>query len=279
MEMYQNQSVDEILQAEAASGNQAAIQLAADMFSDVSTLIELFRLADPSNKLIIMNAMSTDQLEELVPLLETKDLVEGLRYFTQDALLDMLKDIPKEELVKTVFEMFSEQEVIEFMPEKQLDKLLTGTDMDKDFLLKNLQSLPEIYLQQMLESVTGMPAEGNQADLVVQIGQLGDLDYRNAITNLAPEQKRNLTLLLTTADNKLYEKFDTDAYLYMINRERDKNDLVPAMGVIRPEYLQKMITKLPPDLMSVVLTQIDTEKFADSLITKYPELLAQFIAA
>lgn len=278
MNQYRDMSVTDILKAEAAAGNQEAIQLAADMFTDVNQLIELFQLADPENKLVIMQAMTFAQLEKLVPMLETKDLVEGLQYFSQDALLNLLKDIPKEELLKTVFEMFSEVEVIQYMPEKELDKLLIGTDMDKGFLLKELQSIPEVYLQQILESVTGQEAEGSSADLVVQIGQLGDLAYKHAITNLEPEQKRQLTFLLTNAENKYYEKFSTDSYLHIINRERDKNDMVKSMEFIKPEHLQKMMSKLPPDLLSIVITQIDTEKFADALINKFPELLAQFVA-
>ena len=278
MNQYRDMSVTDILKAEAAAGNLEALQLAADMFTDVNQLIELFQLADPENKLVIMQAMSFEQLEKLVPMLESKDLVEGLQFFSQDALLNLLKDIPKEELLKTVFEMFSEVEVIQYMPEKELDKLLIGTDMEKGFLLNQLQFIPEVYLQQILESVTGQEAKGSSADLVVQIGQLGNMAYKKAITNLEPEQKRQLTFLLTNSDNKLYEKFDTDAYLYMMNRERDKNDMVKSMGFIKPEHLQKMITKLPQDLMSVVITQIDTEKFADALINKFPELLAQFVA-
>ena len=93
MGVYQNKTVEEILKAEAAEGNQAAIQLAADMFSDVNQLIELFQLADPENKLIIMKAMTSSQLEKLVPMLEQDDLVQGLNYFTRDSLLDLLKDI------------------------------------------------------------------------------------------------------------------------------------------------------------------------------------------
>jgi hypothetical protein len=65
----------------------------------------------------------------------------------------------------------------------------------------------------------------------------------------------------------------------MINRERDKEELVKAMGFIKPEYLQKMLNTLPQDLLSVVTTQVDTEKFADSLINKFPELLAQLVAS
>ena len=55
--------------------------------------------------------------------------------------------------------------------------------------------------------------------------------------------------------------------------------MVKGMSVIRPEFLQKMITELPQDLLAVVTTQIDTDKFADALINKFPELLAQIVAS
>lgn len=279
MQIYADKSLEQILEAEAAQGNQAAIQMAADMFSDPNQLVELFQLADPENKLVIMQSMTSAQLEKLVPMLEPDDLVEGLQFFTQDSLMDLLKEIPKEELVKTVFQMFSEQQIIENMPDKQLDKLLTSTDMDKEMLLQNLKSIPEMYLQQILESVTGEEAkESNANDLVNQIGQLGDMQYKHAIMNLQPTQKQELTLSLTSREPKLYEKFDTDAYTHIIAREREKDEIVKSFGVIKPEYLQKMIDKLPQDILAVVTTQIDTDKFADSLINKFPEVLAKFIA-
>lgn len=279
MQIYADKSLEQILDAEAAQGNQAAIQMAADMFSDPNQLVELFQLADPENKLVIMQSMTSAQLEKLVPMLETDDLVEGLQFFTQDSLMDLLKEIPKEELVKTVFQMFSEQQIIENMPDKQLDKLLTSTDMDKEMLLQNLKSIPEMYLQQILESVTGEESkESNANDLVNQIGQLGDMQYKHAIMNLQPTQKQELTLSLTNREPKLYEKFDTDAYTHIIAREREKDEIVKSFGVIKPEYLQKMIDKLPQDILAVVTTQIDTDKFADSLINKFPEVLAKFIA-
>lgn len=279
METYKNKSIEEIIQTEAADGNQAAIQLAADMFTNVSQLVELFQLADPENKLAIMSEMTGAQLEKLVPMLETNDLVIGLNYFTQDSLLDLVKDIPKEELVKMVFQLFSQQQVIEFMPEEQLDNLLTGTDMNKQMLLNNLERLPEIYLQQIYESVSGKEANGNAKEMIFQIGQLGDLDYKNAIKNLQPTQKKELTYMLANQETKLFEKFDTDAYTKIINREREKDEMVKGMSVIRPEYLQKMINELPQDLLAVVTTQIDTDKFADALINKFPELLAQIVAS
>ena len=128
MEEYTGKSVEEILKAEAAAGNQAAVQMAADMFTDVNQLIELFQLADPENKLAILSKMTSSQLEKLIPMLETSDLVEGLNFFTLLSLLDLMKDIPKEELLKTVFEMFSERQLIEYMPEKELDALFVSLE-------------------------------------------------------------------------------------------------------------------------------------------------------
>ncbi len=276
---YENKSIKEIVDAEAAQGNQAAIQLAADMFTNPTILIELFKLSDPKNKLIILKEMTSAQLEKLLPLLEQDDLVQGLRFFTMDSLMKMLEKIPKEELLKTVFQLFSERQIIEKMPEKQLDKVLTGVDMDKGLVLKNLKSIPEIYLRQMIESITGHEAkESNTEELINTISQFGDLDYKNALRNLDVTQKRNLTLLITSTDNKYYLNFDADAYTHIIERDREKEDTVQAMGVIKPEYLEKMLTNLPPDLLQVVITQIDTEKFADALITRFPEVLAKMIA-
>ena len=212
LQTYADKSVEEII--------QAAIQLAADMFSDPTQLIELFQLADPENKLIIMQSMNSEQLEKLLPMLETEDLLQGLQFFTQDNLMDLLKEIPMEELVKTVMQLFSEREIIENMPEKELDKLLTSHDMDKELVLKNLQSLPEIYLQQIIESVTGEEAQGNAQEMVIQISQMGDQNYKQAIMNLQPEQKRQLTLAITSAEPKYYEKFSADAYTHIIKRTK-----------------------------------------------------------
>lgn len=278
VEEYKDKSVQEILEAEAAQGNQAAIQLAADLFTNVTSLIELFRLADPENKLVILNAMSDMQRKQLIPMLETDDLINGLNFFTQSSLLSMMKDIPKEEMLKAVFQMFSQSQIVEFMPEKELDRLLTSDNLDKGLLLENLRLIPETYLRQILESVTGEEAQGNQADLILQLSQLNDMKYKQALTNFEPAQKQQLVLNIVSQRTRLFEQFDTDEYTRIINRERDKDETVKAMQVIKPEYLQKMIAQLPEDLMSVVITQIDTEKFADALINLYPQLLAQFVA-
>jgi len=41
--------------------------------------------------------------------------------------------------------------------------------------------------------------------------------------------------------------------------------------------VEKMIKELPNDLLSIVITQIDTEKFAEILMNEFPEVMARIV--
>ena len=279
VEMYSMMSVDEIVEAEAAQGNQAAVQYAADLFTDVNQLVEIFKLADPNNKLLILSTMTADKLQKFLPLMEEEDLLQGFYYFTEDKLLAMLKELPPEQLVNTVFQMFSEREVIQLMPNDELNNFLTSTEVDKDNVLKHLKSIPPEYLAQMIESVTGEECQGKDSiDMVNQIGEFNPLQYKDALTSMQPTQKQQLTLSLAHENPELYQLFSPEAYTNMIHAQRQKPDIVKAMDVIEPEEKIKMLEELPNDLLSIVITQIDAETFADTLINRFPEVLAEIIA-
>jgi len=280
LQTYQGKTIDQIIEAEAAAGNQLAIALAEELLSNVNLLVELFQLADPNNKFMILRNMDDKQLEGFLPLMEKNDLVQGLNYFTQDKLLKLLEDLPPEQLVKTVLELFSQEEVIRFMPEDQLDKLLTGTEIDKNKILEHLKSIPPQYLMQMIESITGKPCEDmDTIDMVKQVGEFNPLEYHDALRNLQPTQKQQLVLSLTKEDPKLYQLFDPNAYTDMINKEKQKPEIVKAMNVIEEEELINMINQLPNDLLSIVITQIDTDIFAEQLMKKHPEMIAELLVA
>lgn len=279
LEMYQGKSINEVLEAEAAAGNPLAIELANELLTNVNLLIEIFQLADPNNKFIILMNMNAQQLKEFLPLMEDADLAIGLMYFTQDKLLKMLEEIPAEQLVKTVLQMFSEEEVIQLMPEDQLDKLLTDHNLDKNKVLEHLKSIPPEYIAQMIESVTGESCEGKDSiDMAKQVGNFNRLEYNDALTSLQPTQKQQLVLALTKENPELYQMFDARAYTNMINTHKQKPELVKSMAVIETDEITKMIEQLPNDLLSMVITQIDTEVFADQLMKKHPELIANLIA-
>ena len=73
-EKYSNLSIDEIVEAEAASGNQNAIALAQEILTNTALVIELFNLADENNKYMILREMSSQQLEVFLPEMDEKDL-------------------------------------------------------------------------------------------------------------------------------------------------------------------------------------------------------------
>lgn len=277
-EKYANKSIDEIVEAEAAQGNQEAIKLAQQLTTNVNLVMELFDLADTNNKYMILREMSAQQLQVFLPEMEEKDLLQGLFFFTEDKLMKMLEDLPAEQLVKTVFEMFSKEEIVQLLPEEQLDKFLTSTDIDKNKILKHMQSIPEEYVAQVLEQITGEAQEGlDSIDLSKKFGELNPLEFKDAITAFQPTQKQQLVLSLGKEHEEWFQLFDANAYTKVINREKQQPEVVKAMSVIEPEYIQNMITELPNDLLSIVITQIDTEKFADILMNEFPEIMAEII--
>ena len=48
--------------------------------------------------------------------------------------------------------------------------------------------------------------------------------------------------------------------------------------VLEQENITEMIKELPEDLLSMVIVQMDKDKFAEVLMKKNPEVMAQIIA-
>ena len=241
-------------------------------------IFELFKLADPNNKYMILSEMTAQQLKIFLPQMEEKDLNYGLNFFTQDKLMKLLEQLPPEQLVNTVFEMFSQEDIVKLMPDDQLNKFLTSSDIDKNKILKHLQSIPPEYLAQMIEGITGDEVQNmDSIDMTKQIGQLNPLEFKDALTNMQPTPKQQLVLSLGKEHEEWFQLFDAHAYTNIINTQKEKPEVVKAMNVIEPEYVIKMLEELPNDLLSFVITQMDTEKFTEILMDRFPEVLAEII--
>ena len=275
---YGTKTVDEILEAEAAAGNQAAIQIVNEMYTNVAFLVEIFKLANPQNKYMILSQMTAQQLAEFLPLMEEKDLQQGLMYFSMDKLLDMMEDLPPEQLVNAVFEMFSQEEIIQYMPEDQIDKVLTGPELEKNKVLEHLKSIPPEYLAQMIENVTGKPLEEmDSLGMIKQIENFNPMEYKDALIGMQPVQKQQLMLSLCKENPELYQLFAPEEYTNIINTYKQKPHVVKALEVIEKEEMIKMLQELPNDLLSMVITQIDPDVFGDMLLKKHAGLLAEVV--
>lgn len=278
-EQYAEMSVEDIIEAEASQGNQMAITLAKEILNDVNLVIKLFDLADANNKLMILKELNSQELQKFFPEMEKDDMLQGLMFFSQDKLLSMLEELPPEQLVKTVFELFSQEEVVQLMPEQQLDKFLTSTEIDKNKILKHMQSIPPEYVAQVLEQITGEAVgdDMDSIDLSKKFSQLNPLEYQDAIKAFQPTQKQQLVLSLGKEHNEWFQLFDANAYTTIIGQQKQQPEVIKAMHVLEPENIEKMLKELPNDLLSIVITQMDTEKFSKMLMEQFPEVIANAI--
>ena len=288
--VYSGKTIDEIMEIEAENGNTAAAQFDASVLNDPVKLLELFELKDPNNKFAILSNMNEQDLEELLPLLTQDNLIEGLNYFTKDKILDMVEEIPGEQLVNFTLQMFSPEQIMQFMPEKQLNKILTSTNLEKSTLINHLDSLKPEILAQMVEAATGQPAQTNREvslsgkgnfdgkALKEQIINLPDDQFQEAILGIPPATKQDFILGLVQENPDLYLEMDADAFTNIINNRKEKEDLIKSATVIEHEQLVKMMEQLPKDLTAVVLTQMDSQDFAEILTSQYKDILKEIIA-
>ncbi len=318
---YSGLSVDEIMKAEAAQGNASA-QNYSQIINNPEKLIELFQLNDPGNKLAILKNMNENDLENMLPLLNPEDLVIGLNFFTKDKLLKMVEELPQDQLVNYVFQMFSKEQLMAMMPEDQLDKILTSPNMNKSMEINYLQTMKPEILIQMYEAATGkpisyllnenissaqtgtasqnMPFDAQQkglkpvvaeiglggniknvdvANLIKQIASLPDDKFQDAMINIPKANKQAFVLRMSKEDENIYQMIDPTVYTSIIEQKKDKDDLIRSASVINSDQLVRMVEQLPKDLTAVILTQIDTKIFANTLIANFKNVLKEIVAA
>ena len=264
---YADKSVDEIITEEAKQGNQTAVNYKRELFGNVDELIEGFKLNNPSNKYDVINAMSGEQLEKLLLLLESEDLVLGLNFFTQDKLLKMFDQVPSEEAANVALQVYSLEQIISMIPMEQLEKFFYSDDVEKGQVIKQLTQMPTEMLIQMVESFTGEPAEETDSMALIQsIATLPEKQYKETMANMDPAVQCQVIYQMAHEDKKILEVFDTSAYTPMMQRQQ-KPDMVKSMIGLSDESLQGMISELPKDLFAIVATQVDTKELAKFLMS------------
>ena len=104
---------------EAASGNKKAQEFDKEILQNPQKMIEFFRLDNYENKTAILENLNSTDLKNIMPMLENEQLIVGLNFYTTDALFDLMKDLPKEELTKMMFNKFSPEKFLSLTNEKE----------------------------------------------------------------------------------------------------------------------------------------------------------------
>lgn len=273
MRDYASKTVDEILEAEAAQGNTSAINYARKLYNSTDEIIELFRLFDPENKYTLINSMTWNEKEALLPLLEPEDMVLGMQFFTKDKILTLLQDIDPEEMVKLMLNTFDLEEIMLMMPEDELQNFFANKEVKKEDVAKVMKSLPPELMQQLMESLTGQPSfQVNSTDIINQITSLGDQDYEAIMASIDPNILRQIIFTMSEQDPRYLELFDNEVYTEML-KGLMKPDIIKPMIVLEKETLMEMMMEMDESYLSIVMVQVDTQMFAEYLMKDCQSLL------
>ena len=270
---YGLKSVDEIIEAEAAQGNSQAVKFAQEMYNSPAKLIKIFKLTDVENKFVLLHNMNSETREKILPMLDSDDLVMGLYFFTQDKLLEMLEGVDIEELVRVVLGAFPLADIVSMFTEDDLAQFFQHDELERKDVIEQLKCMPPEVMVKFVEGVTGQPSEEtNPMDLINSIANMPMDKYRDFMSAIDPDVQRQLTFQLTKEKPEYLQLFPNQTYINMLSTMM-KPDMVKPMINLNKESLVTMITELPPDLMSIVAAQVDTQKFAEYILDGHTDLL------
>jgi len=276
MRNYADMSIDDIIQAEAESGNKVAKDYGRQLFGNTEELIQTFQLDDPTNKYNIISQMSAEQRNKVLELLDAEDMVVGLNFFTQDKLEQMLGKVSVAESANVAMEAFPMEQIIKMIPEEQLEQFFMSDEVKKSAVSAQLGNMDPELLIQMTEGMTGQAADNNDiAKLMSQINSLPDKQFKETMASMDPEIQQSVILQMANQDKDVMLNFGNQTYTDMVS-QLQKPDMVKSMIALDSESLQIMTKQLPEDLFSIVATQVDTEELAKLLIDRCPDVLEKF---
>lgn len=276
MRNYADMSIDDIIEAEAESGNTVAKDYGRKLFGNVDELIQTFQLDDPTNKYNIINQMSAEQRNKVLDLLDAEDMVIGLNFFTQEKLEQMLGKVSVAESANVAIEAFPMEQLIKMIPEEELEQFFMSSEVRKNDVTAQLSNLDSELLIQMTEGMTGQAADSNDVSkLLAQISSLPDKQFKETMASMEPEIQQNIIFQMANEDKDTLLNFSNQTFTNMVSKLQ-KPDMVKSMIALDSDSLQIMTKQLPEDLFSIVATQVDTKQLAKLLIDRCPDVLEKF---
>jgi len=273
---YANKDIEEIMEIEAQQGNDKAKNY-EKILSDPNKLYEIFRLSNVENKYIILQNMSEDDLDDLLPLLEQEDLVKGLNFFTEEKLVSLCEELPIEALADMILEQFNLMDVLSLMQEDAMDNFLKEPDIEKKYSMQYFESLNGDDFKKMMAKYLGPEfEEKSQKEGLQYLNDLDDSRYTQFLLSMDRNDKMNLI------DNIAYQEKD---FVYLFENEDmvapmnllQKEDKIKTMSKLDKEFILPMIEELPLDLTQIVLTQIDPRDFSEILARDFQDILSSVV--
>lgn len=273
---YANKDIGEIMELEAQNGNKKAENY-QQILSDPDKIYEIFRLSNVENRYAILQNMSEQDLDDLLPLLNQEQLSVGLNFFTEEKLVQMCENLPTEALVGMIFEKFNLNDVMQFMDDSSMNKFLVQPDVERKYAQKYFESLDQKSLEKIMVQEYGKDyKDKTKGEYLTELENLKDTDYTRFLTGMERNSKMGLINGIVGQDSDLLTLFENKDLVMPMNMLM-KGEKVKLMENLDPEFLIPMIQELPLDLTQIVMTQIDPRDFADVLSEDFQDVLSSVV--
>ncbi len=273
LEQYQNKSITQIMQIEAAKGNTAAAEFLLKVTSDPEELAKVFQLVNPKNRYLILMNMNEEDLMKVMEFLQTDEFILGLSIFTQEAIIKLMTYLEPESLATVVLEKMDVDKFLKAIPEEYLDEFLSSDKLDRKMMLKAMEDVDEEQLQKMMENVTGQACYDDKDAILQKMSGLDDDNFMRAVFSFEPEGKQQLISNLLQEKPDLFEEFSPEAMVHPF-KTMQKEDVLKSLEVLEPKEFLPMMEELPQEIMALIATQIDPKVFAQLLCNDFKDIIA-----
>jgi len=245
---------------------------------DFEQILEDLRLNLPQNRFAILLMMPNSELLQMLELLGKDKLLNGLKFFTKEKLMGLIANLPKRDLLKMLFHLFTDRDqLIENLPTKELHKFLTSNKIEKGHFMNIFEMLPRQNLSVIAGYLTGKNCDKmSRPDLLKDIESFKKYQMVNGIKKLDEKTLRNFVTNLTESFPKLYNEF-SHVSLFNVSARFARTDLIDSMAVIDNDKIMDMLTELPDKLLALTVSQIDPEVFSHLLLNNHKDLLANLV--
>ena len=275
---YRGKPLKEVMEIEAQNGNQKAADFNINLLSDPMELVRIFRLMDPENRYLIIKNMNYHAKMKLLSMLETGEMLLGLRFFQKEKLLDMLKDFNKEKIFAVAMQKFNLENFLKLIPEKEMDRFFDQDKIEPEQIMKGVQQLNFDQMAKMVENVTGEYQQNKtKEELTDTLTQMKPEMFKTAVKSLNKEEKAFIMQKMIEDDPNVLSELSKDAFIAPLE-QLEKDDLLEAMSILEADDMLTMLSQLPEDLMAVTATQLDPEVLSRMLSSEFPDILSQLCA-
>lgn len=273
MQQYQNMSVVQIMETEAAKGNPAAAKFMLQITTNPEELAQLFQLINPKNRYLILMNMNQNDLMMIMEYLKPEELILGLSIFTQDALIKLMQQLPPESLATVVLSTMDSNKFLNSIPEKYMDEFFTSDKLDRNMLMKALEDVDDEQLQKMMENVTGQSCYDDRDTILQQMGSMSDDNFMRAMSSFEPEGKKQVIANLLQEKPELFEEFSAEAMTHPFT-VMQKEDILKSLTALDTKEMLPMVQELPQEIMALIATQIDPKVFSEILCSDFANIIA-----